>query len=403
MGVELSEFEFDRFHQESLPARLAAGNGALAHELAARLGSLGLRLRDGRSVTYVATGDGIGVEVGCDAAKTVVEFDHETWVGLAQDLETGPGLLYSGRGKVVQGNGMAFMGWESAWRAMYHGRPVFDPPERASATLRDRAGQPLDVKRTFTPESDLDEMAHFMKETGFMLVRGVFDADEVAAFWEASDVLKEQAREGDGQSWWGKTASGEAVLTRVLDGSGHAAFRGLETNVRLTRLMESVEPELVPNLDAGDFASVLYKNPGVVEGLSDLPWHRDCGMGGHGVMCPTVNLSIFLSEANDATGPLKVLPGSHRGSVPFIDATHEKAPAGIPVSGQPGDVSLHYGDVMHAAPPPTGEGPFRRSAVLTWKPKDAQPHTGQRHYNDVLLEGSEDGQVSDLQKVLGED
>ena len=48
------------------------------------------------------------------------------------------------------------------------------------------------------------------------------------------------------------------------------------------------------------------------EGLSDLPWHRDCGMGGHASMCPTINLSIFISEANEATGPLKVLPGSLR-------------------------------------------------------------------------------------------
>ena len=117
-------------------------------------------------------------------------------------------------------------------------------------------------------------------------------------------------------------------------------------------------------------------------------------------MCPTINVSIFLSEANEATGPLKVLPGSHRGSVPAIDATHEKAPAGRFLDAMPGDVSFHYGDVMHAAPPPTGVGSLRRSAVVTFKPEGSQPHTGKQHYNDVLLEGAEDGQVAHLQTVL---
>ncbi len=403
MAALTSEPDFDAFHREALPALLAGGNGALAQALAGRLGGLALQVPDGRSYTYAASEAGVVVRPGSEDARTVIEMDLQSWADLVRDLETGPGLLYSQRGKVLRGDGMAFIAWESAWRAMYHGRPIFEPADRASAGLRDRAGHPLDSSQTFTPGSDLADVVHFMKEAGFVLLRGVFSAEEVEEFWRASDWLKDQAREGDQQSWWGKSRSGESVLTRVLDGSGHAAFRGLDKEERLTRILKAVEPGLVPNLDAGDFASVLYKNPDMVEGLSDLPWHRDCGMGGHAVMCPTINVSIYLSEANEATGPLKVLPGSHRGSVPAIDATHEKAPSGIFVEGRPGDVSFHYGDVMHAGPPPKGEGPFRRSAVLTWKPAGARPHTGRRHYNDVLLEGSEDGQVAHLQQVLEDD
>ena len=403
MGHSSSQPDFDGFHQESLPERLAGGNGTLANSLADRLGGLAIRVPDGRAYTYLARDGGVAVVAGTEEARTVVELDVESWASLVADLETGPGLLYSGRGKVVHGEGMSFIAWESAWRAMFHGRPIFDPPESASHGLKDARGEPLDTSQAFSLESDLSELAHFMNEAGFVLVRGVFGASEVEAFWKGSDWLKEQAREDDQQSWWGKNRAGESVLTRVLDGSIHEAFSGLEKDVRLARLLKAVAPDLVPNLGAGDFASVLYKNPDMAEGLSDLPWHRDCGMGGHAVMCPTINLSIFLSEANANTGPLKVLPGSHRGSVPSIDATHEKAPAGIFVDAQPGDVSLHYGDVLHAAPPPTGEGPFRRSAVLTWKPAGARPHTGERHYNDILLEGSEDGQVAHLQQILGDD
>ena len=44
----------------------------------------------------------------------------------------------------------------------------------------------------------------------------------------------------------------------------------------------------------------MITNPGATEGLSDLPWHVDCGLGGHPVLCPTVNLGIQLDAANAA-------------------------------------------------------------------------------------------------------
>ena len=33
--------------------------------------------------------------------------------------------------------------------------------------------------------------------------------------------------------------------------------------------------------DIQEHGSVVIKNPEIVSGLSDLPWHRDCGIGGH--------------------------------------------------------------------------------------------------------------------------
>lgn len=392
--------EFDRFHTEELPRRLAAGNGALARNLAARLGPLTLQLDDGRSFTYAAHDTGIEIHKGALPESTRIEFDHECWLNLVRDLESGPGLLYSQRGQMKNGKGSDFLEWESGWRALYHGRPIFDPPDRAAEGLMDRSGRPLDLAQKFSLDCDLGEMAHFMKTTGFAVIEQVFSEAEIGKFWQASEALKSQAQEGDQSSWWGKSSSGETVLTRVLDGSVHEDLKNLEREERLTRFIEAVEPDLVPNLEGRDFISVLYKNRAMTEGLSDLPWHRDCGMGGHATMCPTINLSIFLSETNDETGPLRFLAGSHLGSIPFMDATAKDAPKGTSLQARPGDISLHYGDVMHAAPPPTGAGELRRSLVLTWKPAHAQPHTGEGHYNDVLLEGSEDGQVANLQQVL---
>ena len=62
------------------------------------------------------------------------------------------------------------------------------------------------------------------------------------------------------------------------------------------------------------------------------------------------------------------------------------------------NVTLHYGDIMHAAPPPTGAGPFRKCALLSYARADAYNHRGESSYNDVLL-SREDGQVEHLAKV----
>lgn len=64
---------------------------------------------------------------------------------------------------------------------------------------------------------------------------------------------------------------------------------------------------------------------------------------------------------------------------------------------QPGDVSLHITDVMHASMPPTAsEGPHRIAVLLPFtRPVPSTHLEGIRHYNDALL-GSEDGQVTRL-------
>ena len=54
--------------------------------------------------------------------------------------------------------------------------------------------------------------------------------------------------------------------------------------------------------------------PGATEGLADLPWHRDCGMGGHPVKCPMLNIGIQLDPATAASGQLQMIAGSHRGT-----------------------------------------------------------------------------------------
>lgn len=395
------EASFHRFHQVDLPARLAAGNGPLAHSAVSHLGALALATSAG-AYTFRPTDDSVEVVPGEDSADTVIRLGLDDWLGLVSDLDTAPGLFYGGRAEATRGKPLRFVGWETGLRAMFHGLPPFDPE---TADLRDRDGAPLDVESTF-PFAELDgrfdELRHFLATAGYVVVRDVFDADEVAALVADAAVLHAEATPGDGRSWWGRNEAGDEVLCRVLDANRSDAFLSLATDARIDRLIDLAEVPLVGRNPAKrDSVTVLWKVPGVVEGLADLPWHRDCGMGGHARNCPTVIVTICLTSGTPEAGELRALPGSHRGGFPFVDGRDVAAPTGVPVRVTAGDVSLHYSDLMHASLSPTSvEGPHRVSALLAFVPPHAGHHRGERHYNDALL-GGDDGQVAHLADRLG--
>jgi len=100
--------EFDHFHREVLPARLAAGNGALAVSDARLICPLAIQTPSG-TYTYVPRTDTIDIVAGDENAKTVIALDDASWQGLVRDLDTPPGLLYSGRVETVRGNPLRFV------------------------------------------------------------------------------------------------------------------------------------------------------------------------------------------------------------------------------------------------------------------------------------------------------
>ncbi len=385
--------DFDQFHRVELPRRLAAGNGALAAR-GADLGSLAVRLPDGAAYQYRPRPGGIDVRAG-DDADTVVELSHESWQGIVDELETAPGLTYAGTVKCLKGDLMSFVRWEPALRAMFNGRPIHD----ADQPLEDRDGRPLDPRRAFRLDDGRDDMAQFLRMAGYLLVKSVFSRAEIARLVATGERLAGQARAGDKRSWWGMNARGEEILCRVTHAGLVPELLGLYRDPRLLELVSLADTPLsARGAKSEQGVTVLFKNPDMTEGLSDLPWHRDCGMGGHAVMCPVINLSIFLGEASSDAGELRMLPGSWQCSVGFAEADDPDAPQGIALAAEAGDVSLHYGDTVHAAPPPRGAGPYRSSVILTFAREGAAHHRGEDSYNDALL-GRADGQVENLQKV----
>jgi Phytanoyl-CoA dioxygenase (PhyH) len=385
-----AQLDFHRFHLDELPARLAAGNGALAVEDARRIGSLAIRTPTG-AYTYVPGDTTIDVVAGDDDAKTVIAIDEDTWRALVSDLDTPPAMFYGGRVEALRGNPLRFVRWEPALRAMFHGRPVYD-----AARVDLRGVDPATSYTMADVEARPDVMREFLDVCGFLLLRQVFTPEEVAGFLEDAQTLREEAVEGDQQSWWGKDANG-TVLCRSLRGGTRPRLRALHDDPRVLALVALSPHGLTSRRLGGQLgATVLWKTPHVTEGLADLPWHRDCGMGGHALNCPTMVMTICLTDGSEGAGELRALPGSQHTTHPFIDGNDERAPRGVSLSAQAGDLSLHYSDVMHASMPPTsGDGPHRISVLLGFARPDAGNHRGERHYNDVLL-GREDGQVPHL-------
>jgi hypothetical protein len=404
MAMPSESFSFRDYHESILPGGVERATDHLPRAYAESLKPLGIQVREtGEAYTYRvdwSEGDRPRVEcrLGSEEAETLVELDHESWADLTRDLETAAGLIYGQRAGSLRGDLMHFLHWEPALRWLFVGLPVYDP---ATIDLRDRDGGPLDPAHGFTLDDDREEMAHFLRTVGYLWVRNVFSPEEVAELQRAAEALKDDAHEGDQESWWGRRADGTSVLCRVLRAGKQPALRALHSDPRLRGLAELFDLKMEPKQGAEDKdgVTVLWKQPGVEEGLGDLPWHRDCGMGGHASMCPTAVLSVFLGPNTPEAGEIRFLPGSWKTTLPFAEAGDPHAPEGVAPPARPGDVTFHYGDGMHVAPPPTSKaGPFRCCVLMGFGRVGGRHHRGGRHYNDVLL-GSEDGQIEHMRKV----
>lgn len=390
--------DFDDFHRRTLPERIASGRGTLVARDASGLPSLALRLDDERAFTYRGDGATVAITPGDAAADTVLVLAADDFSGLVHELEAPAGLVYGGRVRCVRGSAAHLMAWESVLRGLYTGRPPYRP---ADAILRDRDGRTLDAERAWTPGDDRAAMASFLDAAGYLFVRDVFASDEIARMLAESLALRAEARPGDRLSWWGKNARGEEVLTRVTRAGTMPALATLPTDPRLLALVALAGQPLRHAKGEGDGVTVIYKQPEMSDGgLSDLPWHRDCGMGGHAVMCPILLLSIYLREATPESGELAMLPGSHRASFNAHDRSLDPWRHAARFAARPGDVSVHYGDTVHAAPPPADprRDDYRISAVVSFAPAGARNHRGDGSYNDALHQ-RDDGQIEHLDQV----
>lgn len=344
---EIRRLPFEEVRDTVLPEALAKHG-----ELAAR----GAKYRELHPLAFVVGDDEISLRIGAaglELAKgladdaIVARLDADALSDLVQDYQSTMGLAMTSRVQVSGGSIDDWVAWEMVLRALIDGRKVY---ETGDVRFEDGGGAPLDLDRIFEPDDDREEMAHFLREAGFLHVRGVFEEDEMAAVGRDIDHFIARASPDDGESWWAEGADGQPQAVRVLE--------FYDKSDALRELVHSDRYQWLGEL-TGDghryrrSAEGLVKPLGIVKGLSDLPWHKDCGQGRHSLLCNALTCGISVTGADRVSGALGVVPGSHRANVkvPGRDPIMDMEPRMLET--RTGDVTVHCSDTLHRAHPPT--------------------------------------------------
>jgi hypothetical protein len=385
--------DFEAFHRAVLPD-LVARNGRLVAKDLEGASPIAFTTPEGAAFCWRPAADGVTLQEGTASAATVVELSEQTFSDHVNELLTAVGATRTGRARLLAGDVAGWRRWEPAIRSLLDGRPIYD--DSARATLVDRQGRPLPLDRAFAADAPLAEMAEYLAVMGYLRIRGVFSADEIAALGAEVERCREASVPGDPHSWWSMNGRGQEVVTRINHCERFsAAILALAHDARLARYARLAGRHLRVCDDRLDGPMVFIKHADVVKGNGDLWWHVDDGIGGAPVMNPLIQAGVQLDHADAANGQLLLMAGSHRYNKHAVDWGAEGELPVVALETEPGDLTLHFGDTMHSTPPPTSPDAGRR--VLYYK--FAEPKTfawipAHRHYNDVLFSVDAQGQVA---------
>ena len=337
------------FFEERLPPLLDA-YGAEAGRAATRLELAPLTLDvDGDQLTLGVNDERlVGWRRANDAL--VVTMDGGAFTDLVQDVASTFGLQMTGRAQVRRGTVDQFVEWEPVLRCLLDGRAVHEPK---SVVFRDREGAPLDLHRVFTLDDAREDIGHFLAEAGYLHIEGVFSEAEMAAVSAELDVAVAAADRDDGASWWARTEAGEWYAARILGFNQKSpTLRELLHSDRITAIGTFTDDRFVQrDPDVGDSAEGLLKKVGVVEGISDVSWHKDCSLGGHSRRCCGLTVGISVTGAGRENGELGGVAGSHRANVALLGVEGLDLPR-VPLPTRTGDVTVHCSCTLHMSRPP---------------------------------------------------
>ncbi len=284
-----------------------------------------------------------------------VDLDRAAFTDLVHERKTAFGLAIAGR---VEGAGESiqmFCAWDAILRSVLAGRHVYRPGE---VTLRAMDGTDLDLSREFRLGEQADEAAHFLSETGFLLVKDVFSADEIALIDADLAAAVEASRPDDGTSWWATTGQGVRYPCRILDFVDKSThLQALLAEARFLSIGGILADGHVPGDPFGEhFSEVtaegLVKRVDSVVGLACLPWHKDCERGGHSMFCSGLTIGICLTPVDEAHGGLDVIAGSHRALIPRSQVDAGLDLPTVALRANRGDVTVHVSCIQHRSTHP---------------------------------------------------
>jgi hypothetical protein len=337
------------FLEERIPPLLDA-RGPQAGLAASQLDLAPLTLDvEGQRLTLVPLPDGLVAQHGGRDAL-LVAMDRQGFSDLVQDMVSTFGLQMTGRAQVRRGTVDAFIEWEPLLRFLLDGRRVYEP---GTVEFRDREGAPLDLHRAFALDDPPEEIGHFLAEAGFLHMEAVFTEAEMSAVSAELDAAISSAERDDGASWWAQTEGREWYPSRILGFNQRSeTLRALLHSQRFTTIGTFTDDRYVQrDPDVGDSAEGLLKKVGVVEGISDVSWHKDCAMGGHSRHCCGLTVGISVTGAGRENGELGVVAGSHRANVTPLGINNLDLPR-VALPTRTGDVTVHCSCTLHMSRPP---------------------------------------------------
>jgi hypothetical protein len=289
---------------------------------------------------HLAVEDGrLAVREGSASGGPIAALDAVALSDLMQDVVSTFGLVMPGRVTMRRGTTDDFQAWEPVLRAALDERPVYEP---GSVTFRARDGGQLDLRQSFRVDDPGEDVGHFLSEAGFLHLEGVFTEAEMALVSADLDEAVAAASEDDGASWWARTEDEGWYASRILGFNFQSpTLQDLLSSERFAVIGTFTGDRMVQRSPRhGDSAEGLLKKVGVVEGISDVSWHKDCSMGGHSRGCSGMVVGISVTGAGPANGELGVVAGSTR----------------------TGDCTVHCSCTLHMSRPPVE---FGRRAVYT--------------------------------------
>jgi len=346
-----ADFDVRTFFESQLPRNLSERASLVAP------GAAGLRLRPFCIETPVGawtlerTSHGaFRVQAGAEPGGAHLRVGEEPLRDLVLDQITPMGFFSAGELDMPAGGLADFLDWWLVLRSALDERPIHAP---GAVEFRRPDGGALDLHRSFAPGDPVEEMSHFLHEAGFLHLRGVFGESEMAAVAADMDDAAPSYREGDGNSWWAGTADGSRRLVRMQRFDRHSSTTaGLLSDERFLSLGRIPGDGHVHSARADNRIEALFKPIGVVQGISDVPWHKDCSLGRHSYECCRLTVGISVTGADARSGQLRVRPGSHRALVwpalaqPGLDLPELELPT------RTGDVTVHLSCTLHMAQPP---------------------------------------------------
>ncbi|MEE3331992.1 MAG: phytanoyl-CoA dioxygenase family protein [Myxococcota bacterium] len=397
--------DFDEFHRVELPRRLREGKSDEIAWDVEGVAPLGIQLADRESAYSFVSRDGaIEVVAGIvDDAATVLEIiDHESWIDYLHEFRTRTGLLYSQAVQFLRGDFDSWDAWDPAIRCMYSGREIYNP---SALDFRDLEGRPLDLTRRFDLSDSADEMSHFLRTTGYLVVRRAFDPEFLAQLSDEVDRIASEAVEGELTSWWAENPDGRRFpyrLTYLSDKS--KVIDGLYTHPRVTELIALAKEDVRPVPDRIEGILAVIKASGLeagATGFANLPFHSDCGFGACHLTCPCVLVGVQLDAMSERSSQLRMMAGTHGKSVHNRARDHERYPI-VTLETEPGDATVHYGCGLHAGPAPTGPEPRRTLYVQHYGPGTFDLIGPYQGYNQIMP-GYGKGEILNIEEMKQHD